>query len=75
MKHPNKLIHYLVSVGKIVPVGSPNYASQQITYLTEDKKWGGNLNLTNIGEVIYYMTDEEIMSFVKSMRKKKTSTE
>jgi hypothetical protein len=75
MKHPNKLIHYLVKVGKLTPVGTPHYGGQQIIYLTEDKKWGGNLNLTNIGEIIYYMTDDEIMDFVKAMRKKKVVTE
>jgi hypothetical protein len=75
MKHPNKLIHYLVKVGKIIPVGTPHYGGQQITYLTEEKKWGGNLNLTNIGEVIYNMTDDELLLFVKAMRKKKTVEE
>ena len=75
MKHPNKLIHYLVKVGKLIPFGTPHYGGQQITYLTEEKKWGGNLNLKDIGEVIYFMTDDEVMEFVKDMRKKKMATE
>jgi hypothetical protein len=68
MEKSNKIIQYLVKVGKIEPKGLPHFGGKQFIYKSGNTTdWEGNINIMKLGEIIYDMTDEDIELFFKSI--------
>jgi predicted transcriptional regulator len=71
MATSNKLLQYLVQTNKIEAKGLPHYGGKQYVYMKENSKWGGNVDLFQIGDAVYNLKDEEIEEFFKFLKNEK----
>lgn len=57
----NKIIDYLIKTNRLPkPKGLPHFGGRQYVYSSGKEKFEGNIDCKKLGELLTYMTDEEI---------------
>ena len=65
----NKIIQHLVKTGKLSHGGLPHYGGKQTIYQSgKTDKWEGNINLFELGEILFDMTDDEVEKLVDNIK-------
>lgn len=65
----NILLQKLINNSKLIPKGLPHYGGKQYSHW-DNNNFIGNINTTHLGELIYDLTNEEILEIARIYSRK-----